>query len=53
MEATLTGLFPWTRHALSDRLEAWGMAGYGAGALTVTPKKPGTDEDGAVNPRRP
>ena len=48
VEATLTGLFPWTRHALSDRLEAWGMAGYGAGDLTVTPKKPGTDENGAV-----
>ena len=48
VEATLTGLFPWTRHALSDRLEAWGVAGYGAGDLTVTPKKPGTDEDGAV-----
>ena len=48
VEATLTGLFPWTRHTLSDRLEAWGMAGYGAGELTVTPKKPGTDEDGAV-----
>ena len=48
MEATLTGLFPWARHALSDRLEAWGMAGYGAGELTVTPKKPGTDEGGAV-----
>ena len=48
VEATLTGLFPWTRHALSDRLEAWGVAGYGAGDLTVTPKKPGTDEEGAV-----
>ena len=48
VEATLTGLFPWTRHALSDRLEAWGMAGYGAGELTVTPKKPGTDENGAL-----
>ena len=48
VEAMLTGLFPWTRHALSDRLEAWGMAGYSAGELTVTPKKPGTDEDGAV-----
>ena len=48
VEATLTGLFPWARHALSERLEAWGVAGYGAGELTVTPKKPGTDEDGAV-----
>ena len=48
VEATLTGLFPWARHALSDRLEAWGVVGYGAGDLTVTPKKPGTDEGGAV-----
>ncbi len=48
VEATLTGLFPWARHALSERLEAWGAAGYVAGELTVTPKKPGTDEDGAA-----
>ena len=48
VEATLTGLFPWARHALSERLEAWGAAGYGAGELTVTPKKPGTNEDGAA-----
>ena len=48
VEATLTGLFPWGRYALSDRLEAWGTAGYGAGDLTVTPKLPGTDEDGAA-----
>ena len=48
VEATLTGLFPWARHALSDRLEAWGAASYGAGELTVTPKMPGTDEDGAA-----
>ena len=48
VEATLTGLFPWARHALSERLEAWGAAGYGAGELTVTPKKPGTDEIGAA-----
>ena len=46
VEATLTGLFPWARHALSDRLEAWGAAGYGAGELTVTPKAPGTGGDG-------
>ena len=48
VEATLTGVFPWARHALSGRLEAWGSAGYGQGELTVTPKKPGTDEDGAA-----
>ena len=46
VEATLTGLFPWARHALSERLEAWGAAGYGQGELTVTPKAPGTGGDG-------
>ena len=35
--ATLTGLYPWLHHALSDRLEAWGEAGYGAGSLTLEP----------------
>ena len=46
VESTLTGVFPWGRHALSERLAAWGAAGYGEGELTVTPSKPGTDEDG-------
>ena len=48
VEATLTGVFPWGRHALTERLEAWSAAGYGAGELTVTPRKPGTDGDGAA-----
>ena len=48
VKATMTGLFLWGHHALSERLEAWGTAGYGAGELTVTPKKPRTDEDGAA-----
>ena len=52
VEVTLTGVFPLGRHALSERLEAWGVAGYGMGSLAVTPKKPGTDgngrEDGAA-----
>ena len=48
VKATLTGLFPWGRLALSERTDAWGAAGYGRGELTVTPKKPGTDEDGAT-----
>ena len=42
------GHLRWGRHALSERLEAWGAAGYGQGELTVTSKKPGTDEDGAA-----
>ncbi len=48
VEATLTGLYPWGRLALSERVDAWGAAGYGTGELSVTPKKPGTDEDGAT-----
>ena len=47
VEASLTGVFPWVRHALSDRLEVWGAAGYGAGELTVTPAKRGTDGNSA------
>ena len=46
------GLFPWGRYALSEWLDVWGAAGYGAGKLKVTPGKPasegnGQDEDGA------
>ena len=37
ISATLTGLYPWLRHALSERLEAWGAAGYGEGSLTLEP----------------
>ena len=48
VEATLAGLWPWGRLALSGRVDAWGAAGYGTGELAVTPKKPGTDEDGAT-----
>ena len=37
VEADLTGVFPYGRHALSERVSLWGVAGYGAGALTLTP----------------
>ena len=46
VESTLTGLYPWGRYALSDRLSAWGVAGYGAGELVLTPKeKPPIETD--------
>ena len=48
VEATLTGLYPWGRLALSEQTDVWGAAGYGTGELSVTPKKPGIDEDGAT-----
>ncbi len=37
IQATLTGFYPWARHALNDRLSVWGVAGYGTGTLTLTP----------------
>ena len=43
--STLTGLYPWGRYALSERLSVWAVAGYGAGAFTLT--REGEDgEDG-------
>ena len=36
--STLTGLYPWGRHAMNDRVTVWGAAGYGAGTLTLTPE---------------
>ena len=33
----VNGLFPWGRYALNERLTVWGVAGYGAGEITLTP----------------
>ncbi len=46
IEASLTGLFPWGRYAVSDRLEAWGATGYGWGELTM--KRQGADPGEAI-----
>ena len=45
MESTLTGLYPWGRYAASERLSLWGVAGYGAGTLTLTPEGQAPIED--------
>ena len=37
VSSTLTGLYPWMRQALGERISLWGVAGYGEGTLTVTP----------------
>ena len=34
--SSLTGLYPWGRYAVSERISVWG-AGYGEGRLTLTP----------------
>ena len=36
VESTLTALYPYARHALSERVSVWGMGGYGEGTLTLT-----------------
>ena len=35
--SSLTGVYPWGRYAVSERVSVWGLAGYGAGTLTLTP----------------
>ena len=46
VESDLTGLYPYGRYALNERVTLWGVAGYGAGSLTLTPKdKPAIETD--------
>ena len=42
--STVTGLYPYGRYMLSDRVTVWGAAGYGAGTLVLTPG-PAPDAD--------
>ena len=37
VSSALTGLWPWGRYALTERVEVWGAAGYGEGTLTLEP----------------
>ena len=37
VSSTLTAFWPYGRYAVNDRLTVWGVAGYGAGELTLTP----------------
>ena len=39
----LTGVWPWVRHAVGERVSVWDVAGYGEGSLTLDPE----DADGA------
>ena len=41
VESTLTALHPYGRVAVNERVDVWGVAGYGSGELTV-------DEDGGA-----
>ena len=35
--SSVTGLYPWLGYKATDRVTVWGVAGYGAGALMLTP----------------
>ena len=37
VESTLTGVYPYARYRVSDKLALWGMLGHGQGALTLNP----------------
>ena len=45
VSSTVTGLHPWARYAVSERLSVWGVAGYGAGTLTVDPEGEGAGKE--------
>ena len=35
--SSVTGLYPWLGYRATDRITVWGVAGYGAGGLQLTP----------------
>ncbi len=44
LEQTLTSLHPYLRYAVTDRLDVWGLVGYGWGELEMTQAGGGTIE---------
>ena len=38
VSSTLTGVYPYGRYEVSDRLSLWGIVGLGQGTLTLTPE---------------
>ena len=36
LNSSMTGLYPYVGYDITDRLSAWGMAGYGRGDMTLT-----------------
>ena len=36
--SAVTGFYPWLGYRLTERVSVWGVTGYGAGGLTLTPK---------------
>ena len=46
VESTLTGLYPYGRYEVNERVSVWGVAGYGEGELVLTPAGQGPLEAG-------
>ncbi|MCY4451861.1 MAG: putative Ig domain-containing protein [Immundisolibacterales bacterium] len=38
ISSTLTGMYPYARYRLTDRVSLWSVVGYGAGVLTLKPE---------------
>ena len=38
VSATLTGVYPYGRYDVDERLSLWGVVGFGTGSLTLTPE---------------
>ena len=36
--SSVTGLYPWLGYKATERVTVWGVAGYGAGGLRLTPQ---------------
>ena len=36
--SSVTGLYPWLGYRATERISVWGVAGYGSGALQLTPE---------------
>lgn len=39
VRSTVNGLYPYGRYALTDRVDLWGVAGYGTGTLILEPRE--------------
>ncbi len=46
--STLTGVWPWVRHTVDDRLSVWSVAGLGEGRLTLEPRDADGTHTGAI-----
>ncbi len=46
MTTSMTGIYPWLRSQVNDRVSVWGVTGYGTGALSLTPDGQGALETG-------